>query len=235
MKKAFAIVAAASLVAAGASALSVRGNGTVVDRSYALSGFTGVISTSVEEVSVEFGREFAVIVTLDENLHELYDPRVVNGMLVLGFKPGASVQGPTKLKVRIVMPSLSCAALRGAGSIRIGGGFKGRAFDIDISGAGEIDADLDVDKLAVSVSGTGTLRLAGVARDCGAVISGAGSISARSLKIQSARVTISGTGSAELSVSRNLDAVISGMGTVTYHGEPTVKQRITGLGRVVRG
>lgn len=235
MRNTLAIVAVASLAVASATALSVRGNGILVDSVRDVQGFTGVSASSVEEISIEFGRSFELIVTLDSNLQDLFETTVSGGVLRLGFKQGSAVQGLTKLKIRIVMPALNYVGMSGAGSIRIGAGFKGRSFEADISGSGSVSARISVDKAIVSLSGTGSISLIGRADDLSATVSGVGSISARQLDALSARVSITGTGSAELSVAKSLDASISGLGSITYYGQPSVKQKISGFGRIIKG
>ncbi len=235
MRNTLAIVAVASFAVASVSALSVRGNGVLVDSVRDVQGFTGVSASSVEDISIEFGRSFELIVTLDSNLQDLFETTVRGGVLQLGFKQGSSVQGLTKLKIRIVMPALNSVSMSGAGSIRIGDGFKGRLFEADISGSGSVSARLSVDKAKVSLSGTGSISLMGRADDLSVSVSGVGSVSARQLDALSARVSISGTGSAELSVTKSLDASISGLGSITYYGQPAIKQKISGFGRIIKG
>jgi len=235
MRNTLAIVAVASFAVASVSALSVRGNGVLVDSVRDVQGFTGVSASSVEDISIEFGRSFELIVTLDSNLQDLFETTVRGDVLYLGFKQGSSVQGHTKLKIHIVMPALNYVSMSGAGSIRIGEGFKGRSFEAEISGSGSVSARLNVDKAKLSLSGTGSISLMGRADDLGVTVSGVGSVSARQLNALSARVSISGTGSAELSVTKSLDASISGLGSITYYGQPAIKQKISGFGRIIKG
>jgi len=59
-----------------------------------------------------------------------------------------------------------------------------------------------------------------------------GSFRAGELESQTALVTIAGTGSALIWAGDSLDVGLSGVGSLEYYGNPRLKQRINGIGRV---
>ncbi|MCB1694092.1 MAG: DUF2807 domain-containing protein, partial [Pseudomonadales bacterium] len=65
-------------------------------------------------------------------------------------------------------------------------------------------------------------------------VSGAGHYKADRLISDFAQVRLSGAGTADVSVSDDLDVVISGPGRVSYAGYPEIVKRITGSGKLVR-
>ncbi len=235
MKRSLSFFIAASVAVAGAAALGIKGDGKVVDSVRPVRGFTEISISAVEDLTVEYGREFKVVVSLDSNLQEYYESRVSGGTLRLGFRPGTSVNGLTRLKVTVTMPKLEGIEASGASTIAVGKGFSGASFSASLSGTGKLSGWFEYDRLEFETSGTGSFEVSGKADRMSVSISGAGSFAGRGLPVESAEVDISGTGNVELTVSKSLDAEISGMGTVTYHGSPAVKQSISGLGRVIRG
>jgi hypothetical protein len=60
-------------------------------------------------------------------------------------------------------------------------------------------------------------------------LAGAGTIDAKSLVSEKAEVEISGAGTAEVSVTEELFADIDGVGTLTYYGDPVLKNISGGL------
>ena len=86
------------------------------------------------------------------------------------------------------------------------------------------------------VSGNGALKseLAGTATEQRVSISGAGEYDAERLSSESANVSVSGVGRVLVNVSRTLDAEISGAGTIEYLGDPVVRERVSGVGRIRR-
>ena len=64
-------------------------------------------------------------------------------------------------------------------------------------------------------------------------VSGSGSYAARQLETAGARIEMTGSGHAELTVNEQLDVNLSGSGSVEYFGHPVVNEHITGSGSFV--
>lgn len=131
-----------------------------------------------------------------------------------------------------------------------------RALDaITINGDVRVTADaIKADALLVRASGSTSVRLDGLDTPSfrfvgsGAVkgdvagrasaqqvsISGAGSYRAPDLVSERAEVKVSGAGRVVVNATRTLDASISGAGAIDYFGNPKVRERITGAGRIKR-
>ncbi len=63
-------------------------------------------------------------------------------------------------------------------------------------------------------------------------ILGSGTYQAKDLESKVVKINVAGAGSAIVNVSEELDAEISGVGSVEYIGDPTVKQDVNGAGQV---
>lgn len=122
--------------------------------------------------------------------------------------------------------------LSGSGRIDLKG--KCRDFDTHVSGSGKIDLSITVAERAnFGVSGSGKVRAAGTAQEAKATISGSGQVLASNLVVDRCDVRISGSGDVEINVNKELDANISGSGTVTYKGNPAhVNSHSSGSGHV---
>ncbi len=98
-----------------------------------------------------------------------------------------------------------------------------------------MDLDIKGDVVKAEVSGSGKLGIKGYATSLDAVISGSGSLNAFNCPVEKAKVKVSGSGAAELNVTDNLEALVSGSGTVKHKGNTknTVK-KIYGTGSVDR-
>jgi hypothetical protein len=59
-----------------------------------------------------------------------------------------------------------------------------------------------------------------------------GAYQAQNLKSKEVQIDVAGAGSAIVNVSEKLDAEISGVASVEYIGDPTIKQDVIGAGRV---
>lgn len=107
-------------------------------------------------------------------------------------------------------------------------------FDSDVSGSGKVYASLSIKDMAdLGVSGSGRIQVQGNARTVKAGISGSGKVNAGELMADKCEVRISGSGDLEISVKEELDATISGSGSVVYYGEPKrVNTHSSGSGHV---
>jgi hypothetical protein len=124
------------------------------------------------------------------------------------------------------------ANVSGSGGIDL----KGRceSFDSDVSGSGRVNMSLAIKGLAdFSVSGSGKIEGGGNADVVKTSISGSGKVLCADLETNRCEVRISGSGDVEINVKNELDANISGSGTVAYRGNPSkVNSHASGSGKV---
>lgn len=85
----------------------------------------------------------------------------------------------------------------------------------------------------VGISGSGKIEASGTAQAIKATISGSGRVYASNFEVDKCTVRISGSGDVEINVKSELDANISGSGTVSYKGNPNhVNGHSSGSGKV---
>lgn len=88
------------------------------------------------------------------------------------------------------------------------------ALDLDMSGASKIEASGQCGKAVIHLSGVGSLD-------------------AHDLKCDEVDITVDGAGNAKVYAAKHLNVKISGLGHVTYGGQPAkVERSITGLGNL---
>jgi hypothetical protein len=124
------------------------------------------------------------------------------------------------------------ADVSGSGQIE----FKGSCKDLEskVSGSGKVSLSLaSAEKMEVGVSGSGKVIANGTAKEIRTNISGSGEILAADLQVDVCEVRISGSGDVEINVKNELDATISGSGSVSYKGNPShVNTHASGSGKV---
>jgi hypothetical protein len=124
------------------------------------------------------------------------------------------------------------ADVSGSGTIKLSG--KCQSFDSDVSGSGRVKMEQTVARDATfGVSGSGRIEASGTATSVRATISGSGRVLAANLETDRCNVRISGSGGVEINVKSELDANISGSGSVSYKGNPShVNSHASGSGHV---
>lgn len=142
------------------------------------------------------------------------------------------VSGSGDLKVDASIDGPLDTSVSGSGHLTVNGNCK--SFESSVSGSGRVIVSSNISGTAdVSVSGSGKVEASGSANEIKAHISGSGKILAANLEVDKCEVRISGSGDVEINVKSDLDAHISGSGSVTYKGNPShVNSHASGSGHV---
>ncbi len=151
--------------------------------------------------------------------------KIVTGNLDL------KVSGSGSLRAEIDANSVD-ASVSGSGSVVLRG--KCNNLESHISGSGDVEANVAIaNRLDVSISGSGKLVATGSANTVKTTISGSGRVRAADLEANTCDVKIAGSGSVEINVKNELNANISGSGSVSYKGNPNhVNANASGSGKV---
>jgi hypothetical protein len=249
----------AVLVAFGLAGCGIRTDGTPAVQGSGFNGserrqtgeFSGVVLEGSANVAVKIGQPTTVIVEGDDNLLPLITTEVKEGRLVIGNRESYTTR--LGIHVYVTTPQLEAAVLSGSGSIQTQQ-IESDEFEASIPGSGKMAIDeLSADKvqarmpgsgalhvkrlacraLTASLDGSGTIEISGSADTVEASISGSGNLELAELTAKNAAVDISGSGRAEVQATNDLDAVISGSGSVYYSGNPkSVRKEVSGSGSV---
>lgn len=124
------------------------------------------------------------------------------------------------------------ADVSGSGEINLKG--KCSSFDSDVSGSGKVMVEAGIAQTAsFGISGSGKILASGSASEVKTSISGSGRLMAGNLEAEKCTIKISGSGDVEINVKNELNASISGSGSVLYKGNPNhVNSHSSGSGHV---
>jgi hypothetical protein len=157
---------------------------------------------------------------------------VVGETKVIGTNLDLNVSGSGSLNLDTEMSGDINADVSGSGDIDLK--LKCKSFDSDVSGSGRVLLSGNVENgAAFGVSGSGRIQANGAAGNIKATISGSGKVLAANMETNRCDVRISGSGDVEINVKDELDANISGSGSVAYKGNPSkVNSHASGSGHV---
>jgi hypothetical protein len=216
---------------ASCSVLGERGNGNVVKQERKVSAFDAIEVSGAFDVYISLGSTQSVIVEADENLMPLIRTEVSGGILKIDNKK--PIHDSKSLKVYLTVTDLKKIELSGAVDLQTQNKLTLNELEIEISGATDATLDLAVQKLVVSSSGGSKLKFSGMANKVDMDVSGAVDIHAFDLLAEIVSLSISGAGDAEINVTKELNAEISGAGTVRYKGDPAkVDSNVSGAGSI---
>lgn len=144
------------------------------------------------------------------------------------------VSGSGSMEIQADVSGDLNADVSGSGDLKV----KGNCRDLSsrVSGSGKIFIANSIRGIAqFGVSGSGKVLAAGKAESVKATISGSGKVLAADLEADRCDVNISGSGDVEINVKSELDARITGSGSVMYKGNPShVNSHSSGSGKVRR-
>jgi hypothetical protein len=205
-----------TVLLAGCSAMKgfveqVNGSGIIKNEKRNVGAFTALDTSGAFEIEVVCQKEPSLELEGDDNILPLVKTEVRGGTLYLS--PEKPYSARKAIRVKITMPNLESISSSGAGSFRV--------------------TDIKNEQLKIDTSGASNIDLAGETRSLDMDMSGASKVDSESLKAERVRISLSGAGKANVYASVELNAQVSGAGSVTYTGDPkTVNKKVSGVGSV---
>lgn len=210
----------------------IKGDGQLSARTQKLPHFSHIDISGMFDIRLSQGEEAVVVLETDQNLIDYTSIEVRNNTLYVTTDRDVMLR-PTKMELQISYPQLEQIHIGGACKLHASNPLKTRSLKLNISGAAEIVLDLDVEELLTSVSGAANIQLSGISNSHQVSLSGASNLRAENLRSLETRINLSGAGSAHVYASETLHAILSGVGSVRYYGNPLeVKTEKTGLGSI---
>lgn len=214
---------------------AIEGTGNIIiENRLGLRGFDGLILESNCEVRLIQSNQFRVEVEAYESLLPFIETFVAQGILVVRLDPNFRYRH-NNIIVYVYAPDVWEITNAGSGKICTTGRHDfGSELRVVNSGSGVVIQRGDADLAKVTISGSGYVQLDGDGSKIVATLTGSGYLAAFGFEAYDANVQLTGSGYAELDVSRLLEASVSGSGDVVYEGSPRVVASITGSGQVRR-
>lgn len=190
---------------------SITGSGKMKTEKREVASFTSIDASGALEVEIACQQEPGLELEGDDNLLPLIKTEVRGGTLyITSEKSFSSRRG---IRARITAPNIESISSSGASDFRV--------------------TQIKNEKLRVENSGASSINLSGETRVLILELSGASKAETENLKAERVTVSLSGAGKANVYASEELNAEVSGAGSVTYTGDPkTVSPKISGIGSV---
>ncbi|TFW36157.1 head GIN domain-containing protein [Massilia horti] len=178
--------------------------------------FTSISVQGPISVTVEGGTTQSMNIRGSDKFIQALTSQVVNGELRLRLPDKSFMTKAGDQRIIITMPQLRAFSAEGAGEIKLEN-MRGERLDVSYKGAGRMLITGKVDALKLKAEGVGEVNTKG-------------------LITHDADVDFRGIGEVQVYAKNKLDAVVRGMGSLTYFGKPqTVNKSVAGLGKVIAG
>lgn len=190
----------------------IRGSGVFKTQSRPVAGFSSIFFKSEGKVIVNQTGKESLTIRAEDNILPLLESTVTDRVLYLGTVNNTDID-PTK-PIEFVLEVKTLERL-------------------NIDGVSSVEAkNIQSKRLAVSLRGVGNVTISGKADVLDLDLFGVGSYEGAAFKTKQTVVRSRGVGSAVINASEQLDADLSGIGSVEYIGSPQIQRSGQGLGSV---
>src|SRR5579884_2657468 len=223
-----------SAVSASADTGTIMGSGKVVSQIRTVSSFDKLSVGGIGTVVLTQGKSPSLTVEAEDNLQPYLSTEVTNSTLRIGVHTpqGQSITATKPIRYLLTVPKLTRVDLSGAIALETTT-FKSDSFTLNLSGSGSAKlTHFQATSFTAVITGAGEISISGQVRQQTINISGAGRYTANDLTSSTAKIDVSGAGSATVNVHDSLDATVSGAGSILYAGHPQVTQNVSGAGSV---
>ena len=193
---------------------TIVGSGNIVSEIRSISDCTGIEIISAGNVYLTQDTTQLIRIEADDNIISDVITREENGILLTGLT-NKSYSNIT-LKIYVSLKAIQELSVTGAGNI-------------------ECTKAIQVDNLYSVINGAGNINLEGTANSFECIINGAGNVNAKDFIVKNCMANVNGAGNCSVNVTGNLKAVVTGVGSIFYYGNPiNVTSSVTGIGQIIR-
>ena len=213
----------------------LEGDGVLETQERGITKFSGINASSSFAVDVVYSTDRSITVEADKNLQQKILTYVENGDLILETDMDICLTSSNPIKVTVYCPLVESVISSGSGDVDIFD-FEVDYFNVTLSGSGDISLQNLIvhDNLDLSLPGSGNFVVDGKATKVQYLLSGSGDIKAKSMRVNSCKTVLSGSGSVFTWVYNDLEVILTGSGDVYYYGDPELTKRVTGSGSIIQ-
>lgn len=184
------------------------------------------------------GSKNEVVIEADEDLLEKIETEVRGSSLNIQFEKWYNYRGVGSINIYITVKELKGLLVTGSGDIIAKSAIESDKLSFIVSGSGSVLIDnLKVNDVYAMITGSGDVRLKGNTKsnEIDVTVTGSGDFESVDIEFEEGNLTITGSGSIQTFVSKELDANITGSGRIYYKGSPIIDANITGSGKIKSG
>jgi hypothetical protein len=211
----------------------VKGSGKIITETRTVAEFNKIIVSGAFHVQLIEGKEGTITVEASDNLMNVIETEVKNGVLKIKTKKLTNITNYKTINITVAVEAIEAITLSGSGSVITTKTLKSAGLTLIVSGSGNMNLNVTTTNLITNVSGSGNVKLAGESDVFSCAVSGSGNINGLALHANITNAKISGSGNVKIHAINQIHAKTSGSGNVIYTGDPTiVKLQSSGSGSI---
>jgi hypothetical protein len=214
------------------SANTVTGNGKNVSDARQVTDFNGLVVSGKISVNLTQGAETKVEVKGDENLVALVGTELEGNRLHIYTKEKISREA--KLEVDVTIPAIESLHLYGGANIRSTNELKGEDLEMKTSSGSQATLALQYKNLKLESNAGSVLQLNGQVEEASFETSTGSVINAFGLSTRKFSIGANAGSVTEVKVLEEISADVSSGSTLTYDGEPAVRNVNSSSGGMIK-
>ncbi len=212
--------------------IDVRGSGLIRSETRDISGFNSIEFSGIGSLTIIQGNEEYLQIEAEENLISHIESVVRAGKLSIGFKDQINLIPSKDILFTLSVKDIQKLEVSGLGYV-FSSQLSVDKLNVYSSGSSQVNLNgLTGNELKIEISGAGIFKIDGIVDSQSIEVSGAGVYDAANFRSKTAKITISGAGSAILWVENTLNAELSGVTSLRYFGKPSLVKRVSGIARI---
>ena len=198
---------------------SVKGNGNVTEEIRQVAVFDQIHVSRGMNVYVTQGSPAKVVVTADNNLHEIIETKVEGGVLKIFVNE--NIRWAKEKKVMVTVDKLSGVQSTSGANAWSTNQIMSENLELKASSGANLTMDVNAKYLKADCSSGANIKLSGLAKEADLETSSGANLKGPDLKAENCKMRASSGGNVSSTVNGKLEAHASSGGNVIYYGEPT--------------
>ncbi|WP_164975215.1 head GIN domain-containing protein [Lutibacter sp. HS1-25] len=212
---------------------SIKANGNIITQTRTVANFSKISISGSFDVTLTKGNEGNISINASENLMDIIETKVENGILKIKFKNGINVKNHKTIFITVFYDTVNSISLGGSGDIHSSNTLNANDLELILSGSGGFNLAVSTTNLNINISGSGNMNIAGKTAVLTCAVSGSGNIKTTDLTANIVHAKISGSGNIKVHAVNEINAKSSGSGNIIYTGNPTIiKSNSSGSGSI---
>ncbi len=222
-----------SLVSCKVMGEKVTGNGNVISKTHAVEAFSRLKVETVCKVELTQSDREEVIVEADENLHAYIEIEQHGDQLKVKTRDNVNFRSFEKLVIRIHVKAINDLNIASVGNVICTNALVADDMNVKVSSVGNTELKLNVGTTDCKFSTVGRLLVEGEATTAVVKNSSVGGVNMEDFHAKVLRINNSSVGGIQVYASEEIYVTHSGVGGLTYGGNPQVKEiKDSGIGKV---
>lgn len=174
------------------------------------------------KTKIEQGNKYSVLLVGDEKIIEDLLVKVSGKELVLNTPKNEA--NYSEIEVTVITPDLNSFICNRASIVHIAP-FAVKDIQGQINGTSAVRAEIKAQNLDIKLAGASSLSITEKSTTAHTQLSGASVLKGYELEVESLKTELSGASKLQITISKDIEAALSGAAKLQYKGSPTIKKQ----------